>query len=443
MPIDFSARYIPHPRQLEFHRQTARYRGIGGAMAGGKSRGGCAEMNQRAIDYPGNRIGIFRKNRTTLKRTTLVSWFAITPPDMIANFNRTDLTATLFNGSEIIFSEADVSKDPDLEKLGSLELGAFFLDEGTEVPERVFRRLATRIAGRWVLPDGTHPIEVGVVSFNPFPGWCVDRFMSGKLPENHSFTRFLMRDNPHITQESIQELYSVLSAVEVRRFIEGEIVRIDAPNQLVPYDWCRNAIIPDVEDEIVALLYGGGKQSLGVDVARYGDDKSVIYRVNSERVLGKEVYDDISTYQLAEMIKAQMSGHSIDADRVVIDAVGIGAGVCDNLIDAQFHIKEFVAGARPTRRFGRFKFKDMRSLGYWYLREQLKNGEFGIPDDKALIEDITAHRYSISGDKLIVVESKDNLKKRIGRSPDDSDALVNAMISEFITSKSGGTVDIL
>lgn len=442
MPIDFSARYIPTPRQLVFHNETARYRGIGGAMAGGKSRGGCAEMIQRCLDFPGNRVGILRKNRTTLKKTTLVSFLAITPPDMIANFNRTDLEITLFNGSSVLFVGADITKDPDLEDLGSLELGAFFLDEGAEVPEKVFTRLATRIAGRWILPDGTHPIEIGVVSFNPFPGWCEDRFVT-KLPDNHSYTQFLMRDNPHIDKERIKELYSVLSDVDIRRFIEGEFIRIDEPNQLVPYQWCRDAIIPAVEDDIAALLYEGGKQSLGVDVARYGDDKSVIYRVDTSRVLDKDVFDDISTHQLAETIKARMSGYSIDADRTVIDAVGIGAGVCDMLIADNYHIKEFVAGAKATRRFGRFKFKNLRSLGYWFLREQLKNGEFGIPDDKDLIEDITAHRYSISGDRMISVESKDMLKKRIGRSPDDSDALVCAMVSEFVPGTSGGSVDIL
>ena len=451
MAIDFASRYTPHPRQLVFHNKATdlslRYHGIGGAMNGGKSRGGCGEMNQRCIDYPGNRVGIFRKNRTTLKRTTLVSWFTITPPDLIASFNKTDLIATLVNGSVILFGEADVTKDPELEKLGSLEMSSFFLDEGTEVPEAVFRRLVTRIQmGRWVLPDGTLPLGVGVVSFNPFPGWCEKRFVLER-PADHSFTQFLMKDNPYVTSESIEDLRGILSPAEIQRFIEGIFVHADDPNQLIPYEWCRNAIIPAITDDLTELLFGAGKQSLGVDVARYGDDNSVIIRSFEGRVAAIEVFEDISTFQLAQAVAARINDFSIDTDRVVVDTVGIGAGVYDDLEGLGYIVKEFVGGAKPTMTFGtalhKYRFKDLRSQGYWYLRELLRTGEFGIPDDRQLIEDITAHRYTILGDLTIAVESKDALKKRIGRSPDKSDALVYSIMSDFVRGTSGGEVEIL
>ncbi|GAG54582.1 unnamed protein product [marine sediment metagenome] len=82
--INFAEYYTPHARQLEAHKREEKYMGVGGAMSGGKSRFGCAEMIQLCLDYPGNRVGIFRKNRSVLKRTTMVSFFAICPPDLIA-----------------------------------------------------------------------------------------------------------------------------------------------------------------------------------------------------------------------------------------------------------------------------------------------------------------------------------------------------------------------
>ena len=64
---------------------------------------------------------------------------------------------------------------------------------------------------------------------------------------------------------------------------------------------------------------------------------------------------------------------------------------------------------------------------WWLFREALRRGEICIDvDDPRLIEDLTAPRYSVDGDKNLTVESKDEIRKRIGRSTDAGDAVVYA-----------------
>lgn len=424
--INFADYYTPHARQLEAHKSEKKYKGVGGAMAGGKSRFGCAEMIQLCLDYLGNRVGIFRKNRSVLKRTTMVTFFAICPPDLIANYNKSDLIVDLHGGSQIVFAEADITKDPTLEKLKSLELGAYFFDEGTEVPEEVFRMLATRITDRWTLPDGTRPREEGIVSFNPEPGWCEGRFITN-LPTNHSFTQFLMKDNPYITRESIQELMGILTEAEIEKWIHGTFLHTDDPNQLISFAWVKNCLRSEGE-----VFRGEGKQSLGVDVARFGDDHTVLARSMSNGLADIDGYPMTSIYTTTELVKAKINEHSIDHDRVVVDALGLGGGVYDYLYNAHYRVKEFVGGKPPTKRLKYHRFKDMSAQGWWYLREQIRTGEFELIDHTRLKEDLTAVRYSISGEKLIEVESKDKLKKRIGRSPDYGDATMMSLMPDFL-----------
>jgi hypothetical protein len=71
-------------------------------------------------------------------------------------------------------------------------------------------------------------------------------------------------------------------------------------------------------------------------------------------------------------------------------------------------------------------FKNTRALLWWNMREMLdpENHEnVALPDDELLIGDLTAvRRLPITSDGKLVIEPKEDIKKRIGRSPDDGDA---------------------
>jgi len=74
-------------------------------------------------------------------------------------------------------------------------------------------------------------------------------------------------------------------------------------------------------------------------------------------------------------------GKRIPGNRIVLDIVGLGAGVVDNLRAQSFKVREFISGAKPKAQGGTaFTFRNLRSQGYWRLRELFKDELIQIPD---------------------------------------------------------------
>jgi len=75
----------------------------------------------------------------------------------------------------------------------------------------------------------------------------------------------------------------------------------------------------------------------------------------------------------------------------------------------------------------RQRFRNQRAELFWLLREALEKEELGLPDDEELIADLSALRYSFDQAGRIVLEFKDEVRKRLGRSPDRGDAVALAV----------------
>ena len=79
----------------------------------------------------------------------------------------------------------------------------------------------------------------------------------------------------------------------------------------------------------------------------------------------------------------------------------------------------FGGGASDPKRF-----RNKRAEMFWDLREALEAGTVALPEDDELAADLSALRYEFTQDGRIQIESKDDCRKRLGRSPDRADALV-------------------
>lgn len=430
MLIDFGKYYQPTEKQLRFHRSRIPWKFIGGAMGGGKSYGGCAEVIAHALRYPGSRIAIIRKTFVVLRRTTLVTFLRVCPPEAIANFNRGEMIITLVGGSQILFLDCDISKDKELNKLRSLEVSAIFVDEAPEIADKAFRMMVTRV-GRWPLPDGSYPPRWILCSGNPEPGWCQERFVDQQL-ENHAFFPIKLADNPHQSENYLGDLKSVLTPDEVRKYVYGEWVSIDDPNQLISYVWLRDCVRADGE-----IFLGEGEQSIGVDVARYGDDDSAISRHFSDGVAEIQGYRHQSNVALALKVEAVINEHNVPHKRTIIDSVGVGSGVYDILREEHgYKVREFIAGAKANKRLKRYTFANLKAQSLWILREKIRVGDYEIPNHTRLKEDLISYRYFIRGDRVITIEDKETMKKRLGRSPDYGDAVMMGSAADHIGTRS-------
>lgn len=166
--------------------------------------------------------------------------------------------------------------------------------------------------------------------------------------------------------------------------------------------------------------------TLGVDVARFGDDSSVIQPVIGRRALPAVIMQGADTQVVAARVLAcarRLGGGT--PVRVHIDGIGVGAGVVDTLRLAGPAVEVVDVNVSEVAQTDDHRL--LRDQLWFGLRDWLRDG--AIPDDPLLVGELVAPTYSFDARGRFVVESKDALKKRLRRSPDRADALALAVYS--------------
>ena len=83
-----------------------------------------------------------------------------------------------------------------------------------------------------------------------------------------------------------------------------------------------------------------------------------------------------------------------------------------------------------------------RAENYWRLRRALERGEVALPDEPRLVEELLAVRFEVTSEGKLKIEPKQNIRVRLGRSPDFADALVNSFITANQTTGTASMVDL-
>lgn len=169
-------------------------------------------------------------------------------------------------------------------------------------------------------------------------------------------------------------------------------------------------------------LTGTEPSTLGVDVARFGPDSTVIAHRRGPKV---RIIDT-----LAQSATTTTAGHvaRLQTDRgypvAHVDGVGLGGGVVDILAESGMPVEDLQSGAGAT---DPSRFKNARAEWYWGLRTLFQDGRIDIdPADDELAAQLAAIRYDLDSHGRIVIESKDDMKARGMHSPDRADALMFA-----------------
>jgi hypothetical protein len=179
----------------------------------------------------------------------------------------------------------------------------------------------------------------------------------------------------------------------------------------------------------------------GVDIARSGEDKSVAYIHAGPRFVHLEVWAKADTMESAGKIERLYNRYGAEA--IVIDCDGVGAGVYDRLRELKLPVFAFHGSSRCEKRdrTGELGFRNLRSYAWWNVRELLEptQGEpIELPRENDLVEELVVPKYNIRSGALIEIESKDDIKKRLKRSPDLADAMAYAYsgihLNDFETS---------
>ena len=161
--------------------------------------------------------------------------------------------------------------------------------------------------------------------------------------------------------------------------------------------------------------YDFAARILGVDPARFGDDRSVIFPRQGLLASKPDVYRGLDNMALADRVAAKID--SWEPDAVFIDA-GNGAGVIDRLRQLHYDVVEVHFGGMPSAS----RFLNKRAEMWFDLRDWVLAGGV-IPDLVELKQDLAAPTYRFTPADKIQLESKDDLKGRGLPSPDLGDAL--------------------
>jgi len=229
-------------------------------------------------------------------------------------------------------------------------------------------------------------------------------------PETH-FIRQRTDENPFLPNEYIQELKKQYDGELLEQELNGDFISGSNELQFIPMDHYLNALDRKTIKDSNDLKIGG------LDVARYGKDSSVLVERQGNSINNVKKWLNIDTVQLTGEVVNYVIENQLDY--LVVDSVGLGAGVFDQLNDKLKNVCkviEFNGGYKPQ---DDKKYLNKRAEAYGRLKEWLKEGGCISKD----FGDLTSIRFELNNKGQIKLESKEILKLRTGKSPDLEDAL--------------------
>ncbi len=245
-------------------------------------------------------------------------------------------------------------------------------------------------------------------------------------PKSRTFFHAKLSDNPILEATGYAATIDAMPE-PLRTILKGNFgaYKIIDPFQVIPPAWVRAAQERWLKSDPVQTI-----KAVGVDVARGGQDKTVIAPLRLERFDELRKYPGVTTPDgktvamlVQEVVKSQKP-------MIAVDVIGVGAAAYDAIQGNGANVLGVNFGAGTTRmdRSDKFRFANIRAEAYWMLREALDpdyGATLALPPDKELLGDLCAPKWELRTGK-IYIESKDEIIKRLGRSPDCADAVALA-----------------
>lgn len=160
-----------------------------------------------------------------------------------------------------------------------------------------------------------------------------------------------------------------------------------------------------------------GREIVGVDVARMGNDRTVFWKRKGLKTTDKKIYKKLRTTQVCDLLE-----DFINKDKTVelrIDDTGVGGGVTDEMIKRRYSVVAINFGGSPQ---DKDKYPNWISEAWFHLSEIINDIE--LPQDQDLLMELSNRQWKQDNKGKRKVESKDDYKKRGFKSPDLADACI-------------------
>ncbi len=325
--------------------------------------------------------------------------FSAPIPGVVAN--ESELSVTLPTGARIRIFGAD---NPDA--LRGLYFDGVVLDEVAQMRREVWQEIIRpELADRngWAVFIGT---PKGVNLFH-------ELFVHAQADKSGEWTALVYRvgDTDALPMSEVDQLRSEMSEGAFRQEFLCDF-SASSDDVLITIDEATAA----TKRSYMPSDYQSMPLVLGVDVARYGDDRTVVFPRRGLMAQQPTIIAKLDNVAVAERIISIY--HQTKPHNIFVDA-GQGQGVIDILRRALPCVYEIPFGGAALNPA---QFYNRRSEMWFLLREWIRAGG-AIPNDSVLVGEISSPVYGFDAKGRITLEKKEEIKARLGRSPDIADSL--------------------
>lgn len=396
--------------------------GYGGSARSGKSWIASEWLTMQCLSYKGVGYGLARKELKNLKRTTLLTLFKVFEKYGLENkvdynYNQQDSIITFKNKSQIfLIDTAYQPSDPLHTRFGGYELTGCVIDESNETMYEIVEILSGRCGFR--LNDYYNISATILETFNPDKGHVYNRYYKPHRDRKESdtvkFIPALPSDNPDPqVKEWLDIQKKTSSETTIQRLIHGNFDYDESKDRLINQDSVNNLFTN-------SHVLDTGRKFITADIARLGDDSTVIYVWDGWKVIERYEINKSLVTESAKYIKDLSIKHEIPMSRVIVDEDGVGGGVVDIL-----RCVGFIANKRPTSK--RLNYSNRKTECAFNTARILNNNKAYMPNvsqklmDKVKQELDWLRQKDIDKEGKIRLVPKSDIKESIGRSPDDLD----------------------
>ena len=324
-------------------------------------------------------------------------WFRWTGGKNSMKFSKVDVDGAWFVAGQSSKAENSVSFQGQHAD-GSTSF--YLFDEASEIEDVIWEVASGgMVRGEpmiFAMGNPTEPVGRFANLFKPGSGWITSNVDS----------RTVEGTNVEYLNNMVEQFGEDSDIVRVR--VRGLFPR-QAINQFISTEMVQAALKRPVFDDPGAPLV------MGVDVARYGDDRSVIVLRKGRDAHSFPVmeFQGLSTMELADRVIAEI--HKWRPSACFVDGVGVGGGVVDRLRQLGYRVVD-VSAQKSTDE----KYANKRAQMWGDMRDWLR--DCSLPHHKGIVEDFCGVQYSFDAQARVRLEPKEDMKKRGLPSPDVADA---------------------
>ena len=346
-------------------------------------------------------------------------WINKLPDPIRALFEMTSEKVTLKAAPEASFISARTSSADRPEALAGIhsEYVLLIVDEASAVPEPVFESAAGSMSGH-----SAATILIGNPTRNSGMFFRTHHALASEWRTYH----VSCLDSPRVAPDFVKQISDTYGpdsgAYRVR--VLGEFALRD-DDTLIPAELVDSAMARDVTlDTKEPYVYG-------LDVARFGDDRSVLCKRRGNVVTEFKVWQGLDLMQLTGAI---VNEAKVDTPaEICVDSIGLGSGVADRLRELGYTVRDVNVSESSAMNPTAAKLRDELWLS---VKEWLNARACKLPKLPELRQELVAPTYTFTSSGKVKVEGKQEMKRRGMRSPDLADSLCISFAS--MASRVGG-----